>query len=494
MPMPTRFGHEFSGDVEAVGAGVTAFAPGDAVMCTHTAPDGTCFWCRQGQEELCERVMPDMILGAYADLIAVPPRVVEQNCFHKPAGVSYTQGAFLEPLACVVHSLALLAPEAGSTVAVIGNGGFGILHALLLQRDGVDALLFGRRSERLTLAAELGLQSIDSRAVPIERSILERTDGRGADVVIECTGTVEMWESAPSLVRRGGRVSFFAGLPGDARVNFLAARLALRRGTAARAVSLQPGRRSRRVRANCRARLAAGTAHLARLSSRRDRDGLRTARCRRRHESDDTAMSPRSMQAAVLYDIDDIRIEERPVPALSDGDVLVRAAASGICSGDVMAWYIRRKAPLVLGHEPAGVVAEVRGESEFAVGDRVFVHHHAPCFECRACRPRQLRSVRDVARHQDRSRRNRRILSRRPREPARHAAAAGDGSFRRRLAGRAARVCSEVVAPQRAACRRPLLHHRAGRHGIAARLSGARDGRRGRRRRLHRRTPRTGAA
>lgn len=96
-------------------------------------------------------------------------------------------------------------------------------------------------------------------------------------------------------------------------------------------------------------------------------------------------MTPRSMRAAVLYDVDDIRIEERPVPALSDGDVLVRAAASGICSGDVMAWYIRRKAPLVLGHEPAGIVAEVRGDSEFAVGDRVFVHHHAPCFECRAC-------------------------------------------------------------------------------------------------------------
>ena len=66
--------------------------------------------------------------------------------------------------------------------------------------------------------------------------------------------------------------------------------------------------------------------------------------------------------------------------------MLVQTMASGICSGDVMAWYIRRKAPLVLGHEPAGVVAEVAGESTFAVGDRVFVHHHAPCFECRACK------------------------------------------------------------------------------------------------------------
>jgi L-iditol 2-dehydrogenase len=92
------------------------------------------------------------------------------------------------------------------------------------------------------------------------------------------------------------------------------------------------------------------------------------------------------MRAAVLYDVDDIRIEERDVPVLREGDLLVQTMASGICSGDVMAWYIRRKAPLVLGHEPAGVVAEVAGESTFAVGDRVFVHHHAPCFECRACK------------------------------------------------------------------------------------------------------------
>ncbi len=91
------------------------------------------------------------------------------------------------------------------------------------------------------------------------------------------------------------------------------------------------------------------------------------------------------MRAAVLYDVGDVRIERRPVPELADGEVLVRTMASGICSGDVMGWYIRRKAPLVLGHEPAGVVAETRGRSPFAVGDRVFVHHHAPCFACEAC-------------------------------------------------------------------------------------------------------------
>lgn len=91
------------------------------------------------------------------------------------------------------------------------------------------------------------------------------------------------------------------------------------------------------------------------------------------------------MRAAVLYDIDDIRIEERPVPELRDGEILVKTEASGICSGDVMPWYIRRKAPVVFGHEPAGRVVDVRGTAPFAIGDRVFVHHHAPCFACRAC-------------------------------------------------------------------------------------------------------------
>jgi L-iditol 2-dehydrogenase len=225
MPMPTRFGHEFAGDVASLAPGVTAFAVGDPVMCVHTAPCGQCSWCRNGQEELCEYLLSTMILGAYADTIAVPQRVVERNCFHKPLDVGYAQAAFLEPLSCVVHSIELLAPAPGSTVAVIGNGGFGILHALLLQRRGVEALLFGRRPQRVALARELGLQSIDATASPIDDVIAERTGDRGVDAAIECTGSIEMWERAPSLVRRGGRVSFFAGLPAEARVSFDAARL-----------------------------------------------------------------------------------------------------------------------------------------------------------------------------------------------------------------------------------------------------------------------------
>ena len=93
------------------------------------------------------------------------------------------------------------------------------------------------------------------------------------------------------------------------------------------------------------------------------------------------------MQVARLYDFGDIRVEESPRPVVGPSDILVRVRACGICSGDIMPWYIKRKAPLVLGHEPVGVVEEAGAEvHNFRPGDRVFVHHHAPCFTCASCR------------------------------------------------------------------------------------------------------------
>lgn len=97
-------------------------------------------------------------------------------------------------------------------------------------------------------------------------------------------------------------------------------------------------------------------------------------------------MIPATMTVVRLYDVDDVRLESAPVPSIGPREALVRTAACGICSGDVMPWYIRRKAPLVFGHEPSGVIAAVGPEvTGFQVGDRVFVHHHAPCMTCRHC-------------------------------------------------------------------------------------------------------------
>jgi L-iditol 2-dehydrogenase len=93
------------------------------------------------------------------------------------------------------------------------------------------------------------------------------------------------------------------------------------------------------------------------------------------------------LKVAKLYSFNDIRIEDMPIPDIGPREALIKTRASGICSGDVMPWYIEKKAPLVLGHEPAGDMVEVGKEvSSFKAGERVFVHHHAPCFTCRYCR------------------------------------------------------------------------------------------------------------
>jgi L-iditol 2-dehydrogenase len=93
------------------------------------------------------------------------------------------------------------------------------------------------------------------------------------------------------------------------------------------------------------------------------------------------------MRLARLYDFGDIRLEQAARPEIGPDDILVRTRACGICSGDIMPWYLKRKAPVVLGHEPVGVVEEVgKAVRSFKPGDRVFVHHHAPCFNCSSCR------------------------------------------------------------------------------------------------------------
>lgn len=93
------------------------------------------------------------------------------------------------------------------------------------------------------------------------------------------------------------------------------------------------------------------------------------------------------MKVARLYDAADIRFEDEPIPSVGPGQALIKTKVCGICSGDVMGWYMKKKAPVVFGHEPAGEVVEVgAGVTEFRPGDRVFVHHHAPCFACRLCR------------------------------------------------------------------------------------------------------------
>jgi L-iditol 2-dehydrogenase len=91
------------------------------------------------------------------------------------------------------------------------------------------------------------------------------------------------------------------------------------------------------------------------------------------------------MKLARTYGWGDTRVEEGKEPELETGDLLVHVEACGLCGSDASRWYLEKKAPTVLGHEPAGYVVQSRHPS-FGEGDRVFVHHHVPCGKCHACR------------------------------------------------------------------------------------------------------------
>jgi L-iditol 2-dehydrogenase len=94
----------------------------------------------------------------------------------------------------------------------------------------------------------------------------------------------------------------------------------------------------------------------------------------------------RKMKAAIYYSPEDIRIEQVPVPEIGDDEILIQMKACGICGSDLMEWYLKTRAPLVLGHEPAGIVAKKGKKVEdFDIDERVFVHHHVACMTCHYC-------------------------------------------------------------------------------------------------------------
>lgn len=219
------FGHEASGDVVAVGEGVAKFSPGDAIMWVQTAPCGSCEPCKRSDENLCERLFDEVALGAYADHLILPRRVVEKNSFRKPPALSYIEAAFLEPLGCIVHGWNVLKrADAVSplprSVAIVGAGTIGMLHLLYAVHAKTPATIYGRRDDRKKLALELGATEF---AMAELRSAESATLGRalqgGAyDAVIEAAGTEETWQTAIALTRPGGRTLLFGGLPPGTKV------------------------------------------------------------------------------------------------------------------------------------------------------------------------------------------------------------------------------------------------------------------------------------
>lgn len=214
--LPLTLGHEFSGTVAEVGAGVTDVPIGAPVVVDINISCGHCYFCTRGQKLFCPNVAQLGVhrAGGLADFVTAP----STNLHFLPSGLSLDTAAYVEPLACAIHGQDRVGIRSGDTVLVLGGGPMGLAHIALARMNGASAVIVsepdpGRRS----LAQRLGADStIDPTSQSLDETLADLTGGIGPDVVIEAVGSVRTYETAVDAVRRGGKILAYGASPQDA--------------------------------------------------------------------------------------------------------------------------------------------------------------------------------------------------------------------------------------------------------------------------------------
>jgi L-iditol 2-dehydrogenase len=216
---PRVLGHEIAGQITEVGEGIKNYRVGDRVFVSHHVPCNTCRYCLNGHHTVCDTLRStNFDPGGFSEYIRIPKINVDRGVFLLPEEVSYEDGVFIEPLACVLRGQRLSKFSPGQTVFVIGSGISGLLHIALARASGAGHIIASDINEyRLKAARKFGADDvIDGKAAPSQ--IQEMNKGRLVDLVIVCAGTTSAYDLAMGSVDRGGTVLCFAPLePG---VNF----------------------------------------------------------------------------------------------------------------------------------------------------------------------------------------------------------------------------------------------------------------------------------
>lgn len=209
---PLVLGHEIAGEVVELGDGVEGFRVGDRVFSSHHVPCGDCRYCRAGHESVCELLRTTHFdPGGFAEYIRVPKVNVELGTLRIPDSMTFDEGSFIEPLACVVRAqrFARLAP--GHTVLVVGSGISGLLHIQLANARGAGRIIATDISDfRLQAASRFGAHATLHGSDDVPARLRGLNEGRPADVVIVCTGAMPAIQQAIRSVDRGGTLLFFA--------------------------------------------------------------------------------------------------------------------------------------------------------------------------------------------------------------------------------------------------------------------------------------------
>ncbi len=214
---PLVLGHEIAGTVERTGDGVE-FKRGDRVFAAHHVPCGACRYCSAGMESLCDTLRnTNFDPGGFAEFVRLPAVNVEKGTFRLPQTISFDEGAFIEPLACVSRSVRLSGFGDGMTALVIGSGISGLLHIKLLRALGAAKVVATDIDRaRVEAASRIGADSALDAEVSTREALAEAGGGRLFDTVFVCAGAPEAALKGIGSADRGGTVMLFAPLrPGE---------------------------------------------------------------------------------------------------------------------------------------------------------------------------------------------------------------------------------------------------------------------------------------
>ncbi len=209
---PKVLGHEATGVIDKVGAKVSSLKVGDRVFVSHHVPCNKCRYCQRGHQTACETLhTTNYYPGGFSQYIQVPKINVEFGVYKLPTDMSFEEGTFVEPLACVSRGQRLANLKKDDSLLIIGSGISGILHVQLARHKGVgNVIVADINPYRLKLAEQFGAHHALDAKSNLPQKIKEVNDGRLTDQVIVCTGATSAALTALDCVDKGGTIMFFA--------------------------------------------------------------------------------------------------------------------------------------------------------------------------------------------------------------------------------------------------------------------------------------------